>query len=438
MNDQSAHIAWFRNASPYINLHRGRTFVICFGGEALLEANFASLVHDLALLRSLGIKLVLVHGVRPQIDARLRAHGIEPQFEGDLRVTDTRTLAFVKEAVGSVRVDLEASLSYGLPNTPMSGSRLRIASGNFVSAQPWGVRGGVDFQHTGGVRRIDAPSIHGQLELGQLVLLSPLGYSPTGEVFNLLAEAVAAEAAIALRAHKLFYLLEGRGLAGARRGALSTLTPPEVDALLASRRKLQHETRALLGQAVHACRHGVARTHLVSRRNPGALLQELFTRDGAGTMISAEPQEALRGAHIDDVSGVLELIEPLEKAGILVRRSREQLELEIENFCVIEKDGAVLACAALYAYPHERVAELACVAVHREYLNDGRGARLLRYLEQRARSAGLERLFALTTHTAHWFVEHGFEPGRLEDIPVSRRELYNYQRRSKVFVKPLG
>jgi amino-acid N-acetyltransferase len=435
--DQTAHLQWFRSASPYINAHRGRTFVICFGGEALLEAQFHQLIHDIALLRSLDIKLVLVHGARPQIDARLQARGVQGRFSDGLRITDDLTLPAVKDAIGSVRVDIEALLSFGLPNSPMSGSQLRISSGNFVSAQPWGVHDGVDFLHTGTVRRVDAQSIRGQLELGQLVLLSPLGYSPTGETLNLRAENVACEAAVALHADKLIFLLEGHGVRDSRRRVVPQLSPGDADELLRGRRRLDEEARTFLEHAVQTSRRGVARVHLVSRRDVNALLQELFTRDGAGTLVAAEAPIELRTATVDDVAGVLALIAPLEESGTLVRRSREQLELEIANFSVVTKDGSVIACAALYPYTAEKIAEVACVAVHPDYAGERRGAHLLQHLEKRAAEAGLEQLFVLTTRTAHWFREQGFSVGNLADLPVGKRRLYNYRRNSKVFFKSL-
>ena len=435
--DQTAHLQWFRNASPYINAHRGRTFVLCFGGEALLEAQFHQLIHDIALLRSLDIKLVLVHGARPQIDARLKERGVRSKFSGDLRITDDPALPAVKDAIGSVRVDVEALLSFGLPNSPMSGSQLRISSGNFVSAQPWGVHDGVDFLHTGVVRRVDAQSIRGQLDLGQLVLLSPIGYSPTGETFNLRAENVASEAAVALHADKLIFLLEGHGVRDSRRRIIPQLSPADAEELLRSRRSMDDETRIILNHAVQSSRRGVARIHMVSRRDANALLQELFTRDGAGTLVTADAPIEMRTATVEDVAGVLELIAPLEESGTLVRRSREQLELEIGNFSVVTKDGSVIACAALYPYRAEKIAEVACVAVHPDYAGERRGAHLLRTLEKRAKGAGLRRLFVLTTRTTHWFREQGFTAGNLADLPIGKRRLYNYRRNSKVFFKSL-
>jgi amino-acid N-acetyltransferase len=438
-------IDWFREASPYIKAHRGSTAVVYFAGEALEAENFPSLLHDLTLLSHLGLRLVLVHGIRPQIDARLAARGIDAQYHNGLRITDNDALPAVMEAAGAARVQLEALFSLGLPNTPMSGARLRVASGNFVTARPTGVRDGIDFQHTGEVRRIDATSIRELLDLGQLVLLSPLGYSPTGEVFNLRSEEVAAEVAAALHADKLLYLLDGE------RAGLAAL-PNELDlaaadtlanTLAAQRADSDTEgdaSRALRLSAA-ACRRSVRRCHLLDWRENGALLSELYTRDGAGSMVSGDRYEGLRRAGIEDVGGLLDLIAPMEAEGSLVRRSREQLELEIENFWVVERDGMIIACAALYPYPGDELAvgcgELACVARHPDYQGGGRGDALLARIEMEARELGLSRLFVLTTRTAHWFRERGFLPAQLDDLPVKKREMYNYQRASKVFIKPL-
>ena len=211
MSDQSQYqdfASLFRNSAPYINAFRNRTFVVVFSGEALEADNFDTLVHDFALLHSLGIRLVLVYGARPQIDQRLKQQGLSTPLHNNVRLTDEHALQCVKEAVGSARTDIEALLTMGLANSPMAGARLRVTSGNFVIAKPYGVRDGIDYQHTGEIRRIDASAINKQLDDGTIVLLSPLGYSPTGEIFNVTAESVATAAATALNAHKLIYLTD--------------------------------------------------------------------------------------------------------------------------------------------------------------------------------------------------------------------------------------
>jgi amino-acid N-acetyltransferase len=434
-NDQDTFVANIRQAAPYIKAHRGSTVVITFGGEALSDG-FDQLVSDISLLSALGIRLVLVHGARPQIEQRLKQRGAEIRYVNGLRITDDDALTSVKDAVGSLRVDIEAKLSMGMVNTPVAGTRVGIAAGNFVIAKPLGVRDGVDYCHTGEVRRIDASGIRQQLDAGRIVLLSCIGYSPTGEVFNLSAEEIATATAVALHADKLVLLAEGDGLRDGRRRYIHQLSLLEAEHLLRSRRKLGEEWSRHLLNAVDSCRRGVKRTHLVSRNRDGGLLLELFTRDGIGTLISAELYEGLRPASIDDVAGILSLIAPLENQGVLVKRSRELLEMEIDHFLVVKRDAMIVACAALYPY-EGHIAELACMVVHPDYQSQGRGDSLLRAIEQRARSTGIKRLFVLTTHTSHWFRERGFERADLSSLPVSRRSLYNYQRNSKVFIKAI-
>jgi len=431
-------VEWFRASSPYIHAHRGRTFVIVFGGEAVQDSNFPNTIHDIALLHGLGVRLVLVHGTRPQIEERLRAREARLQVINGLRVTDDTALECVKEAAAIVRVEIEALLSMGIANSPMAGARIRVASGNFVTARPLGVRDGVDYCHTGLVRRIDAEGIAQRLGSGAVVLLSAIGYSPTGEVFNLTAEDVATSTAIALKADKLISLVEGPGLKGPRSGIVSQLTPRQADAVLESRRRLAEDVEQHLRGAAEACRQGVRRAHLIGRAIDGALLRELFTRDGIGTLVTAEAFEEIRTATIDDVGGILELIQPLEQKGVLVRRSRERLEMEIARFMVVERDGTVIACAALYPYDQEHLAELACLAVLPEYRNSGRGDGLLNHVENTAKTMGVTRLFVLTTQTTHWFRERGFAPTDIDALPVSRRELYNYRRNSKILIKDLS
>ncbi|MBR9827730.1 MAG: amino-acid N-acetyltransferase [Oceanospirillales bacterium] len=439
------YVNWFRHSSPYINAHRGKTFVLMLSGEAIADANFANTVHDIALLNSLGVRLVLVHGARPQAEQRLQARGIETRLHHDLRVTSSAILECVIEAVGTLRTELEARLSMGLANTPMHGARIRICSGNFVTARPVGVLDGIDMGHTGELRRVDHEGIRRLLDLNQIVLLSNLGFSPTGEVFNLSAEEVATRTAVALKADKLILFGSKVGIHDSR-GELRS----ELLAETASRLVQQYmarvddpeqpysETACLLEAAATACEEGVPRCHLISYQQDGALLSELFTRDGQGTMVVSHSYEQVRPANIEDVGGILELIAPLEEKGVLVRRSREYLESEIEQFTVVERDGAIIGCAALYPFKDEAIGELACVAIDQSYRGGQRGDRLLDAIEAQARTLGLQRLFVLTTRTAHWFVERGFAAADLDQLPQEKKALYNFQRNSKVFFKPLA
>lgn len=436
--DDNTFVRWFRDSSPYINAFRGRTFVIGFGGEMLADAQFSSLVHDIVLLNSLGVKLVLVHGTRPQIESCLKQRKAQLQYVNGLRVTGNEALQCVKEAAGCVRQDIEALLSMGLTNSPMAGADIRVISGNFVTAQPLGVRDGTDYQHTGEVRRIHREAIRTQLDNNAIVLLSPLGYSPTGETFNLSAEEVATVAATQLGADKLIYLVDAKGITDNRKRLIRELTIDEAESLLAKKHKLSDDIQHCLQSALQACRHDVPRVHILNRHTDGALLLELFTRDGCGTLVTAESFEGTRKAQLSDIGGILELISPLEEDDILVKRSREKLEMEIEYFTVVERDGTIIACAALYPFIKEHCSELACLAVHPAYRNQGRGDALLNYIERQNKQLGIEKIFVLTTRTAHWFRERGFKPGALDALPIKRRNLYNYQRKSKVFIKDIN
>ncbi|MDR9480964.1 MAG: amino-acid N-acetyltransferase [Spiribacter sp.] len=433
-------VSWFRHSSPFIHAHRGRTFVVSFGGEALSADNADALVHDLALLSGLGVRLVLVPGARPQIEARLNQSGAAIEYVDGRRVTNAEALRCVQDAVGHVRLTLEALFSMGLANSPMAGTRVQVAAGNFVTARPLGVRNGVDYAHTGEVRRIDADAINARLDDGAVVVVSPLGVSPTGEQFNLYAEDVAVAVAQALSADKLLFLHEGDSIVDRHEAPVRELTIEQARAMLSMPAGTQTSAEgeaAQLTRAISACQTGVARVHLLPRALDGALLGELFTRDGVGTLITAQAFERMRTATLDDISGILALIGPLESDGTLVERTRDRIETQIDDFTVMSREGTVVACAALQSIPETRAAEVACLVVHPDYQDAERGQQLLNALEAQAQAFGCEQLFVLTTRTAHWFQEQGFAPAEVDDLPVSRQAFYNQQRQSKVFVKTL-
>ena len=428
-------IKLFRSSLPYINAHRGKTFVLMFGGEAIEDANFPNIIHDIALLASLGVRLVLVHGARPQIDERVALRNIESRFADGIRVTDKQTLECVKDAAGSVRSQIEALLTMGLPNSPMHGAQIRVCTGNLVVAKPMGVRGGVDFENTGVVRRIDTTGINDHLNDGSIVLLSPMGYSSTGEVFNLSHEDVATQAAISLKADKMIVFSNYEGVYHKDGKLLRTIERPQLEALMLNNEISTEDT--VLSALTTSVAAGIPRAHCISYEKDGALLQELFTRDGTGSLVLEHHYEQLRSATIDDVGGILNLIKPLEESGALVKRSRERLENEINQFIVIIRDGMIIACAAVYLYPEDGCAELACVATHPDYRGKNRGERILEEVRNTALENNIDTIFVLTTLTAHWFLEHGFLPADISALPSSKQELYNYQRNSKVFTLKL-
>lgn len=435
LSSQDRFIDWFQSVAPYIHAFRGKTFVIAFGGEVVADGRFFDLTHDLNLLAALGVRLILVHGARPQIEAQLRERRRRSRFHRGVRVTDDVALVCAKEASGRLRVEIEALLSMGLPNSPMAGADIRVASGNFIIAKPLGVLDGVDFIHTGEVRKVDALAIQKRLADNELVLVSPLGYSPTGEVFNLSLEDVAASTAIAVQAEKLIFMIDAIGVTGKRGELLRELTVHQAQTRLARAGTGEGDVRLFLPHAVRACEQGVKRVHLISGHIDDGLLLELFTRKGVGTLITPDPIETLRAARLGDIGGILQLIEPLEADGTLVKRSRSLLEREVNRFIVIEHDGVIVACAALYPFADEKAGELACLAVRPDFRNQGAGERLLREIEVRARRLKLKRLFVLTTRAEHWFVERGFVEVTFDELPAPKRALYNFQRRSVVLLK---
>lgn len=427
------HIRWLRNTAPYINAHRGKTFVLMLGGSVAQHENFSNIIHDIALLNSLGVRLVLIHGSRAQVDQRLQGAGLDSVFHDGIRITDSAAMEHVKDATGSLRAQIEALLSMGLPNSPMQGSRMRVCSGNFVTARPIGVVDGVDFHHTGRVRRIDASGIHQQLAEGSIVLLSPLGYSPTGEIFNLALEDIAVHCTSAINADKLVLFGSAAGVLDDSGDLIHQCAVGDINGLTIN----DQSQASLLQTAKRACLTGVERCHIISSEDDCALLEELFTHDGCGTLVANDDYELSREANIDDVGGILELIEPLEQQEILLKRSRELLETEITQFRLLERDGRIIACAALYPFPEDGCGEVACIVSHPDYRGGKRGQRLLETLEQEARRQGLDRVFVLTTQTAHWFIEQGFSESSMDELPGQKQSLYNLQRNSKVFFKHL-
>lgn len=427
MKNQHARIDFFRETAPYIHQHRDKTFVIAFPGEVIKAASFQNIVSDIAILSVLGARIILVHGARPQIDQHLQEINHQNIIHHDLRVTDSATLQAVKESIGALRVEIENQLSHTLNRPPVINKGLGILSGNFITAKPVGVYKGIDFQHTGKVRKINTDLIESLLAQGNIVLLSSLGFSPTGEAYNLRYEDVANSVARNIQANKLVFIHQDQ-----------YELPREID--LAALQALIDENGSqltLLKDIANALGEGVKRVHLINDQIDGSLLLELYTRDGVGSMFTGSLYDQIRKAGIDDVSGIIELIAPLEAQGILIKRSREQLELEIDNFTIIWRDGKVIGCAALYEMDDGETGELACVVIHPDYRTGGRGDDLLRHIMQTARHKQLKRLLVLTTQSIDWFKERGFSRSEVDDLPDKKKAFYNYQRNSKILFKSI-
>jgi amino-acid N-acetyltransferase len=440
----TSFVPWFRSVAPYIHLHRGKTFVVGIAGEAIAAGKLQHLAQDLALIQSMGVKVVLVHGFRPQVNEQLLAKGHTPRYSHGMRITDSVALDCAQEAAGQLRYEIEAAFSQGLPNTPMAGSTVRVISGNFITARPVGIVDGVDFQHSGMVRKVDTAGIMKTLDFGAMVLLSPFGFSPTGEAFNLTMEEVATSVAIALQADKLIFLSEIPGIRMQPNEPASEDNPIDTELPLAAAKALldnlpspsqPSDTAFYLQHCVKACIEGVERSHILPFAVDGSLLLEIYVHDGIGTMVVDEKLESLREATADDVSGILQLIEPFEKDGTLVKRSPTEIERDANNYSIIEHDGVIFACAALYPYPESRTAEMAALTVSPHVQGQGDGERVLKRIEQRAKAAGLDSIFVLTTRTMHWFLKRGFKQVDPDWLPDARKRKYNWDRKSQVLVK---
>ena len=437
-------VPWFRSVAPYIHMHRGKTFVVGIAGEAIAAGKLQNIAQDLALIQSMGVKVVLVHGFRPQVNEQLRAKGHEARYSHGMRITDEVALDSAQEAAGQLRYEIEAAFSQGLPNTPMAGSTVRVISGNFITARPVGVIDGVDFKHSGLVRKVDSVGIRHTLEYGAMVLMSPFGFSPTGEAFNLTMEEVATSVAISIQADKLIFLTEIAGIRMDSEMPVSEDNPIDTELPLDAAKKLlatlspaqrPTDTAFYLQHCVKACEAGVERSHILPFSVDGSLLLEVYVHDGIGTMVVDEKLESLRQATADDIGGILQLIEPFERDGTLVKRDRTEIERDVDHYTVIEHDGVIFGCAALYPYPDERTAEMATLTVSPQSQAQGDGERILKRVEQRARAMGLQSIFVLTTRTMHWFIKRGFVQVDPEWLPEERKRKYNRDRRSLVLVK---
>ena len=434
-----AFVKWFRSATPFIHEFGERTIVIAFGGEVLTDGEMMQLAHDINVLVSLEIRVVLVHGTRPQVEDQLAQRGIVSKLVDGRRVTDDGALRCVKEANGIVRMEIEATLSTELANSPMAGADIRVSSGNFITAKPFGVRDGVDYMHTGQVRKVDVEGIVRRLDDDEVVLISPIGFSPTGDIFNCTLEDVATSVAIALKAEKLIFLTETLGATDNKQRLLNELTAIQAQEALNSVRYggQTEDIRLFLPCAIRAVREGVKRAHLISRHIDGALLMELFTHHGIGTMVVLEAPDRLRDAKLEDIDGIMGIIDPLVAAGILVKRERDLIETEIDRFVVLEHENEIIGCAALYPFPNDKAVELACLAVNPFYRDGGRGERILNFAEKRAKEKGFKTLFVLSTQTTQWFLKRGFVETDVSKLPQEKQALYNYSRRSKIYSKPV-
>ena len=424
-------MAWLREAGPYIEQFRDRTFVVLLSDITRSEFILSRLVEDLVLLNSLGVRLILVQSTRQAIDAHSRDCGIEARYHERRRITDHALLKDIARLAGEVHSELQAAF---VRARHRHHSRAHLISGQFIHAKPLGIIDGVDHQLTGAVRNFETEALKSQLDHGQIACVSHLAHAPSGQMYNLASEEVAASIAVSMGADKLILLGEHAAITDSENQRISEITLAELTGLKADQ---PDDIYFRVAASERAIRGGVARCHILGANIDGAILTELLTTEGSGTLITQEPTAKIRPARVDDLAGLLHLLSPLEASGALVHRSREKIEAEIGHFQVVEQDGRLLGSAALYPLD-SHTAELACLAVEPEQGAQTLGSQLLNAVESQAHEQGLDTLFVLTTQAQDWFKERGFSEASVDALPENRQSLYNFQRNSAVLRKYIG
>lgn len=420
-----------REILRYVPRFRDRVFVIAIDGAVVEHDNFPNILLDVALLRSLNIRVVLVHGAAHQIRRYAQLVNIELSDSDGTGITTAETLQVAVTAANRVSHELLEGLS---------ANDLRGVCPNAVVAHPAGILGGVDYQFTGRVERVDAELLNTLLTHDIIPVIPPLGVDGVGHTWRLNSDAVAVEVAKTLRAVKLIYLCTEPGVK-VDDTIVRQLTIEEAEAFHKKHRdELTAELQTKLTHAIRAGQEGVERVHIIDGREDEGILGEVFQNEGIGTLIYTNEYHAIRPARSKDVRAVYSLIRQGIQAEELVQRTRAELERLIGDYFVFEVDRNLVACAALHFVPEENQAELASVYVDPRFENKGIGAKLIAYAEALARGRGIGELFALSTQAYNFFIQKGgFRPGSPDDLPVSRREQYDRQgRRSAVLIKKVG
>ena len=477
---QPAFVRMFRGSAQYIANHRNTLVIYHIPGDLLEWSGFKNLMDDIALTWLLGIKVIIVTGCRTQLDRRLQTERQKQSFEHQhqqnnnynneeqqetrqhfgVRITDMNALRLLKEEAGHVRFEVERQLARSLRlhgGLNRNGCDGNVLSGNFYSAQPFGVIDGVDYMYTGFPRRVEVEKIRQCHISNDIVLMTSLGASPSGEVFNVNSEFLAATVAGAMSASKVvFFTVHGTAFRDKTKNKIiQNLRSTDAMNFLRHHKVRIHskgfatiddeeithseataETLIKVGWALKALQKGVKRAHIIAPTN-GALLQELYTRDGSGTLISRDLYEGIRPANVNDINGIYELIEPLVNRGTLVPRSKTTLEKDINTYYVYTRDSLVVACAQLKRF-EDGFAEIGCMVVSKKYRSQGRGDAMLGYLERLSVQCGCSNVFVLSTQTMEWFIERGFKPASVDSLPPSRKAVYNHERKSKIYMKKIS
>lgn len=395
----------------------------------ITEATLRKLVQDIVLLKAIGIKLVLVQNTRHNVATNTLLVKSHAKCHDGRLITTYELLGEIQAVANRFKEKISSLIGQTQYRTM---NQSLLISGNFISAKPLGVNDGIDHKYTGNVRRINSEAIKNQLQLGAIVYLDNLAYSPTGQLYNLESEELAAKVAVELKADKLILFGKDPYCTEKNGDRISEMTLENYSDLST----LSPDLDTRLQAAKLAVQKGVERTHLLGASVDGALLTELMTVSGSGTMIAANPAICIRQATANDLAGLVHLLSPLEEEGILAHRSRVCLEEDLRNFFVVEQDALIIGSAALIKLT-ESAAELAAMAVDPEKTEQEIGSRLMTQIESTAIEMGIQSLFVLTTKASDWFIERGFQEVDIDALPDNRRALYNHQRNSRILKKSL-
>ncbi len=416
-----------RGILQYVPRFREKIFVVAVDGDIVASENFSNILLDVAVLRSLSIKVILVHGVAAQVEKLSAERGVKFSNSDGIGITDDATLKLSIEAASQVMNDIMQGLTT---------VDLRAAYANAIIAHPAGILGGVDSQWTGRVERVDTQALHLFLNDGITPIIPPIGFDGEGKTFRVNSDAIAVEVAAAMRAIKIIYLLSQEGLLLAGE-IVRQLSIAETDEILKKKKVHERNLVSKLENAARACREGVPRVHLLNGNINEALLSEVFSAEGVGTMIYSNEYQQVRRVFKKDVRTVMNLIRQSVDSEELARRTRADIIAHIEDYWVLEIDRAIVGCVALHVFTAEKKAEMACVYVSKSHGGQGYGQKLMAFAERLASEKGVEKIFALSTQAFAYFQQKGgYQEATQDVLPPERREKYEASgRKSKVLVK---
>ncbi len=429
-----------REVFYYQSRFDGKTIVLKIDEPILQEPHFPQFMKDLAMLRATGIEIILVPGAKQWIDSVLNEYDITTVYCEGLRVASAEAIPFIRMAAFDVANRLMTLLTAFQANAVI---------GNFIRARGLGVLGGQDFEHTGKVEKILVEPLQKVLDQGMIPIFPCIGWNAAGKPYNLSSDEIALAVAEALQAEKLFFVNASDGFMDTRfrlpeglvknsDGRVARLSLEEAEQVLELNAGNPDDDLKYLQLALAACRKGTERAHVVDGRLEGAILREIFSNLGVGTMVYGSEFESIRPMRATDIPEVLRLMQPLMEEGILLHRSQDDLLNLLADFVVYEIDGVVHACGALHAFPGKTEkdasqGEVAAIATNPTYAHLSMGRKILSFLTDKARRAGYGRVFALTTRTLDWFEQLGFTEAALQSLPEKKQSAYNHARKSRIF-----